>query len=812
MKKSVAVILLILGVFIGKSSAVEVTLFGPTPYVRTSGAPDVFTERFSAYPGTGTLIVTNGNQVGENRIIDAISSAEIFVNGEQIFGPSDFNQKVYLLEATIDLIENNSIHIELASRPGSFITVEIKEDVNPPTVTFSASPASMFVGDSATLAWNTANTDACVIDPGIGPVAVSGSTIVSPTETTPYTITATGLGGTASADVTVTIVNRPPTADPQTITTDEDIPASITFSGSDPDGDALTFAVAYPPQHGTLSGTAPNLTYSPDGNYNGTDSFGFVANDGTVNSDPATVNITVTAVNDAPLAAAQSMSLNEDESRQVVLSASDVENDTLTFEIVEAPAHGALSGTAPDLIYTPDPNYHGADSFSFRADDGLLSGNTATVGLTILAVNDPPIADAGSDQTVFAGDTVALDGSGSNDVDGDTLNFQWSFLSVPAGSTAALSDASAVNPAFVPDIAGDYEVELVVSDGTLDSTPDTAVIAATPKMVAVPDVVGLVQSAAEAAITSANLTVGTITEANHDTVSADHVVSQAPAAGTSIEEGSGVDLMISLGPTIKLPTAEFNATPQTIAQGESATLAWNSANAESAHIDNGIGVVAVAGSIQVSPEHTTTYILTVIGQGGVGNAKVTVKVTGNPEPQPEGSFGEQYEDLIPPDATVESYDPKRFSLITGEVQNMMGSPIADVSITIFDHREYGTVFTDEDGRFSIPVEGGGILTIAYIKDGLLSVQRKLYVPWNDNAIAETVVMLAEDPAFTTVEFDGSPNTVVTAKSTDVTDAFGTRAHTTVFDGDTNAYLVDEHGNDIAETDNHQHTYNRIHHT
>jgi hypothetical protein len=226
MKKSVAIILLVLGVFVATSSAVEVTLFEPSQYVRTSGAPDVFSDAFIAYPGSGALIVINGSQVGEKRIIDAISSAEIFVNGVQIFGPNDFNKNVYLLEAPISLAEHNSITIVLASRPDSYITVEVIADIDPPTVTFSADPATIFISESSTLTWQTNNADSCVIEPGIGPVDVNGTIAVSPTQTTAYSITATGLGGTTTADMTVTILNRPPVADTQTITTAEDTPVS----------------------------------------------------------------------------------------------------------------------------------------------------------------------------------------------------------------------------------------------------------------------------------------------------------------------------------------------------------------------------------------------------------------------------------------------------------------------------------------------------------------------------------------------------------------------------------------------------------
>ena len=123
MKRTAAIILLILGVFLGTAYADEVTIFDPHRYERTSGAPDIFTATFAAYPGVGALIIKNGSQTGEKRIADAVSSAEIFINGEQIFGPNDFSQTVYYLEAPINLLENNSISVELASNPGSYITV-----------------------------------------------------------------------------------------------------------------------------------------------------------------------------------------------------------------------------------------------------------------------------------------------------------------------------------------------------------------------------------------------------------------------------------------------------------------------------------------------------------------------------------------------------------------------------------------------------------------------------------------------------------------------------------------------------------------
>ncbi len=92
--------------------------------------------------------------------------------------------------------------------------------------------------------------------------------------------------------------NHPPVADPQDVTTDEGVPAPITLTGSDLDNDPLQFAIDTPPSNGSLSGTAPDLVYTPDPGFSGSDSFTFVVNDGQATSAPAIVSITV---NPAPV-------------------------------------------------------------------------------------------------------------------------------------------------------------------------------------------------------------------------------------------------------------------------------------------------------------------------------------------------------------------------------------------------------------------------------------------------------------------------------------------------------------------------------
>src|SRR6185295_4156795 len=125
--------------------------------------------------------------------------------------------------------------------------------------------------------------------------------------------------------ITVAAVDDAPVANAQAVVTDEDTAKAITLSATDAEGSPLTYTVVAPPAHGTLSGTAPALTYTPAANYNGPDSFTFRANDGTLDSTVATVSIAVTAVNDAPVASSETVTTDEDTAKAITLAATDAE-------------------------------------------------------------------------------------------------------------------------------------------------------------------------------------------------------------------------------------------------------------------------------------------------------------------------------------------------------------------------------------------------------------------------------------------------------------------------------------------------------
>jgi hypothetical protein len=187
-------------------------------------------------------------------------------------------------------------------------------------------------------------------------------------------------------------INDAPVAHGASVTTKEDEQVAVTLSGTDGDGERLEYELVRAPAHGTLSGQAPNLTYVPRAGYHGGDSFSFRVSDGKQLSAETTLSITVAPVNDMPGAQAGWVTTTEDTAVAVVLSGTDVDGDALTYTVVRAPAHGTLSGTPPQLLYTPAANASGVYTFTYRVSDGQGGSAEAAVSLTVTAVNDTPVA------------------------------------------------------------------------------------------------------------------------------------------------------------------------------------------------------------------------------------------------------------------------------------------------------------------------------------------------------------------------------------------------------------------------------------
>ncbi len=193
----------------------------------------------------------------------------------------------------------------------------------------------------------------------------------------------------------LSLSNSIPIAIMQELKTKEETALLINLEGSDEDEDNLSFMVLTQPNHGILSGEAPLLSYLPNIDYTGEDSFTFKVNDGVVDSQEVKVTILVEAVNDQPIAEKLRLLLAQDSNKSFTLSAYDVDSHDLNYTIVIPPTHGTLSGLAPELTYTPYPSYVGDDYFAFQVSDGLSTSELTSVNLSIIPNSDVRVKISG---------------------------------------------------------------------------------------------------------------------------------------------------------------------------------------------------------------------------------------------------------------------------------------------------------------------------------------------------------------------------------------------------------------------------------
>jgi hypothetical protein len=373
--------------------------------------------------------------------------------------------------------------------------------------------------------------------------AGTGSTTYGPTADAPsipgrYLATANFAGNTnytsAYATAGITIENAAPQAQGQTIATNEDVPLPITLRARDLDSNGLTFTITSGsgPTNGSLDLTTGTLTctpvpiapgamsctaavnYTPSANYNGSDSFRFKVNDGQLDSNEATVTITVYPVNDAPIANAQSVSTDDFTPLAITLTGSDVEPDaaSLTFAIIDAPTNGTLSGTPPNVTYTPNFNYKGPDSFTFTVTDRGDPDNCGTASQTCADAKTSPkatvsitVTDGTPPQTLI---TNLKPGSLSNDrnptfgfsgtdnvTDASALTFEcnldyaveWTLCGTagnPTTTYADLADGSHTFQVRGKDDSGNADPNPPSYTWTIDATPPDTTIGATPPTMA----------------------------------------------------------------------------------------------------------------------------------------------------------------------------------------------------------------------------------------------------------------------------------------------------------------------------------------
>ncbi|MCZ0757576.1 Ig-like domain-containing protein [Vibrio diabolicus] len=292
-----------------------------------------------------------------------------------------------------------------------------------------------------------------------------------------YTLTDSGQAVSVPATVTLNItpVNDAPVAVDNSAQLLEGGSFEVNVLGNDSDADAgdsfelTSVTVVDTPAYGSVNVTASGaIVYNPNENYFGEDSFTYTVADlaGAV-SNVATVTMTVTPVNDAPMAQAQSQTLDEDNSLVITLVGSDIDNDddTLQYLITEQVSHGVLEQlTNNGWRYTPEANFNGSDFFLFKVNDGDLDSTEVRVDLTVNPVNDTPtatdISATGEEEIPL---TITLNG---NDAEGSSLSYQ--IVTSPVNGNVTVTGNHAVytgNSNFFGQDSFTYSV----SDGELTS-------------------------------------------------------------------------------------------------------------------------------------------------------------------------------------------------------------------------------------------------------------------------------------------------------------------------------------------------------
>src|SRR5690606_1541153 len=307
----------------------------------------------------------------------------------------------------------------LFSEP-AVVTITVTPVPDPPiavddnATTNENTPVTIVVTGNDSDPFGAALSVVSLTQPSNGTAVVSGPSIVY----TPaagfigvdtFTYTIEGTEGTATATVTVTVlnVNEPPVAVNDAYTTAEDTPLTVPAPGAlvndtDPDlGDALTVVLVSGPSNGTVTQNGDgSFVYTPAAHFNGVDSYTYRVRDaGGLESNIATVTITVTPVPDPPVAVDDSYVVAEDSVLTISapgVKVNDSDPDTpledLVVTLVTGTQRGSLTLNADgSFIYTPFPDTFGSDSFVYRLSDGIGS-STATATIAITEVPDPPVA------------------------------------------------------------------------------------------------------------------------------------------------------------------------------------------------------------------------------------------------------------------------------------------------------------------------------------------------------------------------------------------------------------------------------------
>jgi hypothetical protein len=612
------------------------------------------------------------------------------------------------------------------------------------------------------------------------------------TTTITYTISdGTTATDTATVTVSVTPVNDAPVAEDDTGTVVEDEISTITVldNDSDVDGDDLTVQTASTPDGSVSINSDGTLEFTPTSNFTGTTTITYTVTDGEGGTDSATVTLTVTENNTPPVAEDDGVAIAEDTTATVTVltNDSDIDGNPLTVTGASADSGSVTVNSDGTLSFEPDSNFTGTATITYTITDGDEGTDSATVSVTVVPVNDPPVAE--DDDVVVGEDTptdlTVLDND--SDVEGDDLTV--TTASTPDGSVAINSDGT-IN--FTPEsnFTGTTTITYTVSDGeggTDSATVNVTVTPITDPPVAEDDTATIDEDTVDATLVvlpndsdpdGNDLTVTTATTDDGTvTINSDGTLAFTPTSdftGTTtvtytISDGTTstdtATVTVTVNPVNDDPVAEDDTQTITEDTPTDITVLPNDSDVDgdditvdTASSPDGSVMINSDGTINFTPESdftgTTTITYTVTdGVGGTDSATVTVNVT----PVNDPPVAEDDTVTISEDAIL-TIDPR------DNDSDVDGDDLTITSATAPD----GSVEINSDGTITFtPVSNfTGTTTVTYtITDGEGGTDSATmtidFVPVNDAPVAD------DDTPTSTIEEDVPTDITVLPNDSDV---------------------------------------------
>ena len=482
-----------------------------------------------------------------------------------------------------------------------------------------------------------------------------------------YTVSDGEAATAATLNITINSVNDAPVASPDTATILEDAAATnINVLGNDTDVENDTLSIStVTATSGTVTSSADDVIYTPEANFSGQASVTYTLSDGTDTTN-GVLTITVTPVNDAPVANPDTTTILEDASAtsiNVLSNDTDEENDTLSISAVTATS-GTVTSSAGDVIYTPDANFSGQDTINYTLSDGTDTAN-GVLTITVTPVNDAPVANP--DTATILEDAAATNInvlSNDTDIENDTL----SITSVNA-DVGAISSSGA-NVVYTPEanFNGQVIVNYILSDGT-DTAAGTLTINVTPvndAPVAQPDTATINEDAPETtidvisndtdadttdtlAITAVTADIGTASVENNEIKYTPALNNESTATLTYTLSDGTDEVQGNLTITIVAINDAPTAVNQTFAIGENATdgetigtitasdiendtLTFSLSGGETSlfNIDSNSGLLTVNGNSAFNFETATQHTVNIdITDNGSPNETTTITINVN---------------------------------------------------------------------------------------------------------------------------------------------------------------------------------------